>query len=106
MFVICPIGVCVLQAALDVWDPNDGPHACMCAANEVVDAARVWSLIFVAIGVGALIASVVGSFSFDYMGQKLGQRVRILMFSALLKQVCGIWVRGVADGNGGSLKRG
>ncbi len=36
------------------------------------------------------------SYSFNYMGQKLGRRVRVLMFAALLRQVgagcsCGLW---------------
>ena len=29
------------------------------------------------------------SYSFNYMGQKLGRRVRVLMFAALLRQVGG-----------------
>ena len=51
--------------------------------------ATKWALIFVAIGVGMLAASVVSSFSFNYMGQKLACRVRVLMMTALLRQVRG-----------------
>ncbi len=42
---------------------------------------------FVAIGVGALIFSMLQSYSFNYMGQKLALRVRLLMFGAFMRQV-------------------
>jgi ABC-type multidrug transport system fused ATPase/permease subunit len=62
--------------------------------------ATKWALIFVAIGVGMLAASVVSSFSFNYMGQKLARRVRVLMMTALLRQVRKGW-----RSNGGTLAR-
>ena len=43
------------------------------------------------IGLGALVMAMMQSYSFNYMGQKLALRVRLLMFAALLRQV-GCWV--------------
>ena len=48
-----------------------------------------WSAVFVAIGFGSLIAALVESFSFNYMGQHLGNRIRLLLIRALLRQEVG-----------------
>ena len=132
-------------------------HACACAVEDISSGAQKWSLVFVAIGVGAIVAAMfqvrtaglyrpartaawlanpalpfclrafskpavkrararlpphlgaerasspsdpsrsscfppcpptLQSYSFNYMGQKLALRVRVLMFRALLRQVC------------------
>ena len=57
--------------------------------DQVESGARKWSLIFVGIGFGALIAAVAQSYSFNFMGQRLGRRVRVLMMKALLRQEVG-----------------
>lgn len=57
--------------------------------DEVSAGARKWSLVFVGIGVGAIISALFQSYSFNYMGQKLAQRVRVLMLGALLRQEVG-----------------
>lgn len=55
--------------------------------GELQSEARKWALVFVGIGVLVLVFSVVQSYSFNYMGQKLARRVRVLMMAALLRQV-------------------
>jgi ATP-binding cassette, subfamily B (MDR/TAP), member 1 len=59
------------------------------ALDQVEDKARKWSLLFMAIGFGALAACIVQSFCFNFMGQRLGKRVRVLMMGALLRQEVG-----------------
>ena len=41
------------------------------------------------IGFGAFFAAIIQSYSFNYMGQKLGKRVRVLMMTALMRQEIG-----------------
>lgn len=50
---------------------------------------RKWSLVFVGIGLGAVICALLQAYCFNLMGQKLGVRVRILMMRALLRQEVG-----------------
>ncbi|EFN58606.1 hypothetical protein CHLNCDRAFT_34209 [Chlorella variabilis] len=57
--------------------------------EDISSGAQKWSLVFVAIGVGAIVAAMFQSYSFNYMGQKLALRVRVLMFRALLRQEVG-----------------
>ena len=59
------------------------------ALDEVEDKSRKWSLYFVGIGIGALLASIVQSYCFNFMGQRLGKRVRVMMMKALLRQEIG-----------------
>lgn len=70
-----------------------GPWQCTSANlssqfNKMEADAAMWSGVFVAIGVGTFIASVVQSGTFGLMGAKLARRVRELTFGALLRQVC------------------
>ena len=51
--------------------------------------ARKWSAIFVAIGVGSFLSALLQSYCFNFMGQRLGFKVRIMMMRALLRQEVG-----------------
>ncbi|GAB4820940.1 hypothetical protein N2152v2_007986 [Parachlorella kessleri] len=57
--------------------------------EELKAGTRKWSLVFMGIGLGALVMAMMQSYSFNYMGQKLALRVRLLMFAALLRQEVG-----------------
>jgi ATP-binding cassette subfamily B (MDR/TAP) protein 1 len=57
--------------------------------DEIPSGARTWSLVFVGMGVGSLIAASLQSFCFNFMGQRLAKRVRVLMMQALLRQEVG-----------------
>lgn len=57
--------------------------------STVESSARKWSLIFVAIGFGGLVAAVIQSHAFSFMGQKLAQRVRSLLIRSVLRQEVG-----------------
>jgi len=41
------------------------------------------------IGFGAFFSAILQSYSFNYMGQKLGRRIRIMMMGALMRQEIG-----------------
>jgi len=56
---------------------------------QLVHEAQKWSLVFMAIGFGALFSAIVQNYSFNYMGQRLGRRIRVLTLTALLKQEIG-----------------
>lgn len=64
-------------------------HAVCCRADieDLKSGARKWCLVFVGIGCGALCFGMLQSYSFNFMGQKLAHRVRIMMMRALLRQV-------------------
>jgi ATP-binding cassette subfamily B (MDR/TAP) protein 1 len=47
---------------------------------------RKWSLVFMGMGFAALVGAFIQSYSFNFMGQRLAQRVRVMMMEALLKQ--------------------
>lgn len=47
-----------------------------------------WSLVFLALGVGAGVCGFLQQIGFGYCGHKLAQRVRMLMLSSVLRQVC------------------
>eukprot|EP00889_Picochlorum_renovo_P000111 jgi/Picre1/27141/NNA_000110.t1 len=47
---------------------------------------RKWSLVFMGMGFAALVGAFIQSYSFNFMGQRLAQRVRVMMLEALLKQ--------------------
>lgn len=54
-----------------------------------------WSLVFVGIGAGGFLFALAQSYCFNYMGQKLAFRVRLMMMAALLRQVRGphaVWL--------------
>ncbi|KAL4457545.1 hypothetical protein ABPG75_012410 [Micractinium tetrahymenae] len=57
--------------------------------TDIGSGASKWSLVFVGIGLGAVVAALFQSYSFNFMGQKLAQRVRVLMLQALLRQEVG-----------------
>ena len=50
-----------------------------------------WSLVYMGMGFAALFGAIIQSYSFNYMGQRLAQRVRVLMMAALLKQEVGFF---------------
>ncbi|KAI8112886.1 hypothetical protein M9434_004206 [Picochlorum sp. BPE23] len=58
-------------------------------STELVNQAQKWSLVFMAIGFGALFSAIIQNYSFNYMGQRLGRRIRVLTLTALLKQEIG-----------------
>ena len=58
-------------------------------SSELVNQAQKWSLVFVAIGFGALLSAIIQNYSFNYMGQRLGRRIRVLTMEALLRQEIG-----------------
>lgn len=41
------------------------------------------------IGFGAFFAAILQAYSFNYMGQKLAKRIRVLMMTALMRQEVG-----------------
>ena len=57
--------------------------------DEISSGVQTWSLVFMGIGFASFFAAMLQSFSFNYMGQKLGTRVRVLMMRALLRQEVG-----------------
>jgi len=57
--------------------------------DQVESGARKWSLVFTGIGFAAFFASVLQTYCFNFMGQKLGRRVRVMMMQALLRQDVG-----------------
>lgn len=57
--------------------------------DEITSGAQKWSFAFMGVGFGSLFAAWLQSASFQYMGQKLCRRVRILMMQALLRQEVG-----------------
>ena len=66
---------------------------------ELVNQAQKWSLVFVAIGFGALVSALIQNYSFNYMGQRLGRRIRVLTMKALLRQEIG-WFDDEKDSSG------
>lgn len=48
--------------------------------------ARFWSLMFMTIGLGTLVAVVVQQWAFGAMGQELSRRIRTQLFRAILYQ--------------------
>jgi len=50
-----------------------------------------WSLVYMGMGFAALFGAIIQSYSFNYMGQRLAQRVRVLMMAALLRQEVGFF---------------
>jgi ATP-binding cassette subfamily B (MDR/TAP) protein 1 len=59
------------------------------APEEVESGAQKWSLVFTGIGFFAFFACILQTYCFNFMGQKLGRRVRVLMMQALLRQDVG-----------------
>jgi ATP-binding cassette subfamily B (MDR/TAP) protein 1 len=57
--------------------------------DEVESGAQKWSLVFTGIGFAAFFACILQTYCFNYMGQKLGRRVRVMMMTALLRQDVG-----------------
>jgi ATP-binding cassette subfamily B (MDR/TAP) protein 1 len=57
--------------------------------QQIEDGVRKWCLVFVGLGVAALIASVCQGHAFNLMGQHLGKRVRVLTMQSLLRQEVG-----------------
>ncbi len=55
--------------------------------EEIPAQAAKWAGVFVAIGVGSLLASLVQQGCFSLMGAKLARRVRMLSLIALMRQV-------------------
>jgi len=55
--------------------------------SEIPSQAAKWAGIFVAIGVGTLLASLVQQGCFSLMGAKLARRVRMLTLQSLMRQV-------------------
>jgi len=58
-------------------------------AAEITSGVHKWSLVFMGLGLGTLVAAMAQSFCFNFMGQRLGARVRVLMLRALLRQEIG-----------------
>jgi ATP-binding cassette subfamily B (MDR/TAP) protein 1 len=58
-------------------------------ASKIKSEAQKWSLVFMGIGFGAFFSAILQSYSFNYMGQKLGRRIRIMMMGALMRQEIG-----------------
>jgi hypothetical protein len=56
-------------------------------ADEIPGRVAKWAGVFVAIGVGSLLASLVQQGCFSLMGGKLARRVRMLSLTALMRQV-------------------
>ena len=48
---------------------------------------QTWCIVFGAVGAGSMLCSTVQQFAFTLMGQKLTRRLRVLLMTALLKQV-------------------
>jgi len=62
-------------------------HADTPEANQKAqDDARLYSLLFVALGVSQLVCSTLQSFCFSTMGVRLAERVRVMLFRAVLRQ--------------------
>ena len=59
--------------------------------DEIESGARTWSLVFMGGGFAALIGAFLQSYSFNYMGQRLARRIRVLMIKALLRQEVGFY---------------
>lgn len=59
--------------------------------EEIPAQAAKWAGVFVAIGVGSLLASLVQQGCFSLMGAKLARRVRMLSLIALMRQVALPW---------------
>jgi ATP-binding cassette, subfamily B (MDR/TAP), member 1 len=59
------------------------------APEEVESGAQKWSLVFTGIGFAAFFACILQTYCFNFMGQKLGRRVRVMMMQALLRQDVG-----------------
>ena len=57
--------------------------------DQIQSAAQKWCLVFMGLGFFALVAAFLQSFAFNYMGQRLGRRVRVMMMRALLRQEVG-----------------
>ena len=57
--------------------------------DQVVSGAQKWSLVFTGIGFAAFFACILQTYCFNFMGQKLGRRVRVMMMHALLRQDVG-----------------
>ncbi|KFM27090.1 ABC transporter B family member 4 [Auxenochlorella protothecoides] len=57
--------------------------------EELKAGTRKWCLVFLGIGLGAMLFSIIQSYAFGLMGQRLGKRVRVLMMTALLRQEVG-----------------
>ncbi|KAG7669217.1 hypothetical protein Ndes2526B_g05515 [Nannochloris sp. 'desiccata'] len=57
--------------------------------DEVESGAQKWSLVFTGIGFAAFFACILQTYCFNFMGQKLGRRVRVMMMQALLRQDVG-----------------
>ena len=57
--------------------------------SEIQAGARKWSLVFSGVGFAAFLAALLQYYSFNFMGQRLGTRVRVRMMRALLRQEVG-----------------
>jgi ATP-binding cassette, subfamily B (MDR/TAP), member 1 len=57
--------------------------------QQIEDGVRKWCLVFVGLGVAALVASVCQGHAFNLMGQHLAKRVRVLTMQSLLRQEVG-----------------
>jgi ATP-binding cassette subfamily B (MDR/TAP) protein 1 len=59
--------------------------------SKLQSEASKYAGVFVAIGFGALLSAIIQNYSFNYMGQRLGRRVRVLTMQALLRQEVGFF---------------
>ena len=48
---------------------------------------RTWCIVFAAVGAGTMLCGTLQQYSFTLMGQKLTRRLRVMLMTALLKQV-------------------
>lgn len=61
---------------------------CICSDIEQMKSdVRVYCIVFIGIGVAALLSSISMFYAFAVMGNKLALRVRILLFRSLMRQV-------------------